>query len=176
MAPIPSKTHTAGEAFGWQMPPRGQSKMASRNKQLRGTEVQAVRKDVQNTLNGIVVKTLQCWAFVWECGTSWISYMSDSCSSLSPPGGLRIRMLGLPRNQRVVSYSKIAKIIHLYRCQWNTDRFLFKKSDVMKNCKVPLWHDACIKATAFARMVTTCARTVARFKSEGLLAYDLHLQ
>ena len=23
MAPIPSKTHTAGEAFGWQMPPRG---------------------------------------------------------------------------------------------------------------------------------------------------------
>ena len=30
------------------------------------------------------MKTLQCWAIVWESGTSWISYMSDSCS-LSPP-------------------------------------------------------------------------------------------
>ena len=67
-------------------PPKGQNKMASRNKQLGETEVQAVRKDVyiqinidvQNTSNGIVVKTLQCWTFVWECGTSCISYMSDS--------------------------------------------------------------------------------------------------
>ena len=120
---------------------RAQSKIASGNKQLGETEVQAAWKVVyiyisicvQNTLNGIVVKTLQCWAFVWECGTSWTSYMSDSCS-LSPPSGLRIKMLGLPCNQMVVSYQKVSKIIHLYPCQWNTDRSLFKKSDVMKNC------------------------------------------
>ena len=30
MAPIPSKTHTAGEAFGWQMPPRGQRRRIKR--------------------------------------------------------------------------------------------------------------------------------------------------
>ena len=50
-------------------------------------------------------QTLQCWAFVWECGTSWISYMSDSCS-LSPPSGLRIKMLGLPCNHRSYQQSQ----------------------------------------------------------------------
>ena len=66
-------------------------------------------------------------------GTSWTSYMSNSCS-LSPPSGLRIKMLGLPCNQRVVSHQKNSNIIHFYPCQWNTDTSLFKKSDVMKNC------------------------------------------
>ena len=77
-----------------------------------------INTDVQNTLNGIVVKTLQCWTLVWECGTSWISCMSDSCS-LSPPSGLQIKMLGfgLPCNQRVVSHQKNSNIIHFYPCQ-----------------------------------------------------------
>ena len=34
--------------------------------------------------------------------------MSDSCS-LSPPRGLRIKMLGLPCNQRAVSYQQSQK-------------------------------------------------------------------
>ena len=83
----------------------------------------------------IVVKTLQCWAFVWECGTSWISYMSDSCS-LSPPSGLRIKMLGLLVYLAIrgLYLIKISRIIHLYPCQWNNDRSIFQKSDVMKSC------------------------------------------
>ena len=85
---------------------------------------------VQNTLNGIVVKTLQCWVFVWECGTSWISYMSDS-RSLSPPSGLRIKMLGLPCNQRVVSQKsqKSCTCAHV-----NETLTLFSRNLVMKNC------------------------------------------
>ena len=111
-----------------------------------------------------------------------------------------IKMLGLPCNQRVVPYQKISKIIHLYQCQWKTDRHwqvsfqevrcheklrkaciliekhrnLFLKTGSNRP-KVQLWHAACIKATAFAPVVTTCARTVAKVKGEGLLAYDLHL-
>ena len=126
MASIPSKTHTVGEAFGWQMPPRGQRTVSPAKQDcfpqqttwrdcfascLKGCVFK--KKNiyiyifiyVQNTLNGIVVKTLQCWVFVWECGTSWISYMSDSCS-LSPPSSLRIKMLGFPCNQKVVSNQK----------------------------------------------------------------------
>ena len=98
MAPIPSKTHTAGEAFGWQMPPRGHQEGKARwlpaTNNLERLKCKLFERVyvymyiyiyiiynvcIQNTLNGIVVKTLQCWAFVWECGTSWISYMSDSC-------------------------------------------------------------------------------------------------
>ena len=122
---------------------RAQSKIASGNKQLGETEVQAAWKVVyiyisicvQNTLNGIVVKTLQCWTFVWEGGTSWISYMSDSFS-LSPPSGLRIKMLGLLVYLAIrgLYLIKISKIIHLYPCQWNNDRSIFQKSDVMKSC------------------------------------------
>ena len=53
-------------------------------------------------------------------------YMSDSCS-LSPPSSLRIKMLGSPCNQRVVSYQKsqkISKIVNLYPCHvtWSVSR------------------------------------------------------
>ena len=107
------------------MPPRGQRRRITCAKQDRFEKQTTWRDwsasclkgciyhiyiniDVQNKLNGIVMKTLQCWAFVWECGTSWTSYMSDSCS-LSPPSGLRIKMLGLPCNQRAVSYQQSQK-------------------------------------------------------------------
>ena len=103
---------------------RAQSKIASGNKQLGETEVQAAWKDVYIYIDIRMCTEHLEWdcrqnppvldvRFVWECGTSWISYMSDSCS-LSPPSGLRIKMLGLPCNQKVVSHEKISKIIHLY--------------------------------------------------------------
>ena len=153
-------------------PPRGQSKMASRNKQLGETEVQAVRKGVfiyvyiyviynvciQNTLTGIVVKTLQCWAFVWECGTSWISYMSDSCF-LSPPSGLRIKMLGLPCNQRVVSYSYQNSQNHSVYSMKRIGTFSWKPDPIDLKCNFG----------------TPRAWKRPKFKREGLLAYDLHL-
>ena len=52
------------------------------------------------------------------------------------------------------------------------DRNLFSLKPDQNRPKVQLWHGTCSKATAFACMVTTCARTVAKFNREGLLAYD----
>ena len=113
---------------------------------------------IQNTLNGIVVKTLQCWAFVWECGTSWISYMSDSCF-LSPPSGLRIKMLGLPCNQRVVSYSYQNSQNHSVYSMKRIGTFSWKPDPIDLKCNFG----------------TPRAWKRPKFKREGLLADDLHL-
>ena len=198
MAPIPSKTHNAGEVV----------RVANATK--RPKKVYRVRKarllrETNNlerlkckllerlyiyiyinmctehlvTLNGIVVKTLQCWTFVWECGNfldilhvrfmfiepskwpadqdAWFTLQSKGCLSSKK---LKHHTL-LPMSvkywhvsfQEVWCHEKLRKACILIE----KDRNLFLKTGSNRPT-VQLGHTACIKATTFARMVTTHAR------------------
>ena len=134
MAPIPSKTHTAGEAFGRQMPPRGQRRCITRK---------ARSLPVTNNLERLLCKLLErmcvcVYIYIyaehldWDCREdppvlgvclgmwNFLDILHARFMFIEPskwPADQDAWLTGLPCNQRVVSYQKISKIIHLYPCQ-----------------------------------------------------------
>ena len=75
MAPIPSKTHTAGEVFGWQLPPRGQRRCIKCAKQ-DGFPRQTIWRDWSaSCLKGCIYN---CYIYIYV----WLSWRPSSAGRL----------------------------------------------------------------------------------------------